>query len=462
MNRALFACELKRLLRDWGVRAALMIYVVLSVAALGQAMWASKHDQADQTALMQEFASQTAHWKEQLADTDTPAYTAGYAAYYVNMPTAQARSGWSFLFPGRWQEHNHRLRIRLLALQPQLSDAPLRNHQHAPIGMLSLEFIWVYLLPLLIGLLCVNVMADDRAQERWSMLSALASSGTALIKQRLLVHLVVVFVLHVLVLVVATLLLPLDAYAWVMVLVSLLVYQLFWFALCALIISFNQDRRKNLIWFCGLWMVLSMLLPGLVHLQRMQADELPVAIEAFVDQRESITSSWEIPKQEAMDAFLTRYPEWKNTAPLGEAFDWKFYYAMQRTSDEHVADLAKQYRNMRLAKHQQAVGWSWLSPVTAMQLSFRRVANTDTKAYQQYHDQLRSHHRQAENFYFPYLFLSDRIMKPADFDALPAFSFASSPQAKTTSLLGWVHLLPVLLVLMVVVAWRHRTGPHLP
>jgi len=440
--------------RSTVTRALLVFYGLLCLLAIFAGHQALKQSTADFAVTEQRFEQQRAHWSDVLAESGDPVYTAGQVGYYTAIPTRHQPTVWNALFPGQRADYNNSMRVRLLAIQGQMNDSALQNYQRAPTGRLDLGFIWVYLLPLLIGVLAVNIVADDQQARRWPLIAASAPSPGKLIFTRLAVRFAALFALNLAVLGLACLTLGIaDAAGFAAVTVLLLLYQLFWFALVAWLIGFNGNRRQNLVYYSALWIALAFLVPGISYLARMDSGELGLAIAAQVEQRESMNGSWDKDKQAEFAAYLADHPQWAETAPLGEAFDWKWYYAMQQRSDEAVADEVEAYREKRLAHYRAGLNWSWLSPVMGLQMALQRLADTDALAYQRYLDQIVSYHGELQrDFYFPLLFLKDQSADGVNLAALPRFSYRRMGAGAVV-----LQVMTALLLLMALfgfVAWR--------
>ncbi|MGL6159267.1 DUF3526 domain-containing protein [Microbulbifer sp.] len=439
--------------RSTVTRALLVFYGLLCLLAIFAGHQALKQSAADFAVAEQRFGQQRAHWSEALDGSADPAYIAGQAAYYTFMPTWHQPTAWNGLFPGQRADYNNTMRVRLLAIQGQMNDSALQNYQHAPSGRLDLGFIWVYLLPLLIGVLAVNIVADDQQARRWPLIAASVPSPGKLIFIRLAVRFATLFALNVAVLGLACLLLGIaDLAGFGVVTALLLLYQLFWFALVAWLISFNRNRRQNLVYYSALWITLAFLVPGISYLARLDSQELGLAIGAQVEQRESINSSWDKDKQAAFDAYLSEHPEWADTAPLPEGFHWKWYYAMQQYSDDTVAHEVEAYREKRLEQYRAGLNWSWSSPVTGLQLALQRLADTDALAYQDYLDQIVSYHGQLQHFYFPFLFFDNQPTDGIDLAALPRFSYSLTGAGAV--MIQVMATLLLLVALLLIAAWR--------
>src|SRR5690606_23617029 len=125
------------------------------------------------------LASEQARWQSKGEEADP-----GYIGYYLFSPAQFQASPWAGLFPGERREVLSQLRIRLLAVQGQLYGTPMINIAHLHVGWLDLTFVWLYLLPLLIGLISVTCAAEDRSSGRWPLLVSQSLGAQSFVARR--------------------------------------------------------------------------------------------------------------------------------------------------------------------------------------------------------------------------------------------------------------------------------------
>ncbi len=388
----------------------------------------------------------------------------GYVGYYQFVPTAATPSPWAALFSGEQAEHNWHLRVRLLAFYGQAYAGEIQHYDHWILGHFDLGFVWIYLLPIVIGLLSVNIIADEKNSGRWSLLRAQTTSPGHFLVNRLRVIFAVLLLLNTAMLVVATatLRIPVDA-TWGLLLSLLVIYQLFWFSIAAFIARGERNATFNVLAYCCIWLAAALALPGIHYLSRMNSVEMDLGIAILMEQREQMNDSWDRDKNADFARFLELNPQWRNTGPLPEVFHWKWYYAMQSMSDAAVQEYVDHLKTLRSDVYRSASTWAWLSPVTSLQQSLTAIAGTGGLAHQHYLDQVKTHHQILQNFFYPHYFF-DEPFPTAQLTNIPVFEYRQSQFNAREGLLqlGFINLIVLCLFSPAtrVAAKRFRKGSH--
>lgn len=279
----------------------------------------------------------------------------------------------------------------------------------------------VYLLPLVIGMLTVTLVSDEQHAGRWRLTSALPQGGFRLLRQQLLLRFGVLWLLCVVLLVSAALLLklPFDG-QFALVLAAISLYMLFWFAVAGLIMSFGKSSVVNSLIYTSIWVVFAILLPGAVHLYLSHQFQTDAPLQASLKQRMVLNDGWDQDKQAALNTFLSQNPTWQETAPLGEAFDWKWYYAQQHLSDVSASQYWQQHQELSLARNQRLQQLSVLSPCLFLQLKLNQLAKTSSEDHLAYLAQVSEYHQKIRHFFYDFLFF-DREFTADDVNAFPLF-----------------------------------------
>lgn len=378
----------------------------------------------------------------------------GYMGYYLFHPVTKPPSIWTTLFRGERDEAPNHLRVRLLGLQTQLNASDPVNADGLLSGQFDLAFIWIYLMPLLIAAMGVNVMADEKSSGRWPMLLSQVSRGRVVIFHKLSLPALILAAVNLLILGVAVVVTDLQV-SWQLAAVAglVLLYQLCWWLICTWLVTLNRSASFNYLSFLSIWLLFSFVVPGLSYLYQVQ-QQTPGADAAIVfEQRQYMNDSWDRDKHADFSAFLERYPQWENTAPMGEEFDWRWYYAMQHMSDVVVADHVQQRIESKQASYQQGALFSWLSPVMGLQYGLNRLADADTPAQLSFQQQVSEYHAELESFLWSFLFF-DQAFEKADFERIPDFAYAPLTQDLTTSVS--VKLIVMCLLFSLLTAWRMK------
>ncbi|CAM2011639.1 DUF3526 domain-containing protein [Acanthopleuribacter pedis] len=420
--------ETRLLLKNRAVRWLGAAYLVMMMLAVGVGYARFQGDDVAGEALKTRMAAEQAAWRHKVV-----AQGPGSAGYYLFLPAVFAPSPWSALFGGERASHLTQQRVRLLAVHGQIHGGPIRNPELAVIGDLDLGFVWAYLLPLLIGLISVTFVADDRRRGRWSMLQAL-TDPVGLVLRRLLIRFGSVLLLNSALLVAAAFVaaLPWETRLGVVWLL-LVLYQAFWFCVAALVLQLGRNAHQSILVYVAVWVLSVWLVPALHTMSKLETEHFNQGVEMLVLQRQDMNDSWDRDKQADFDAFLATYPQWAETSPLVGRFNWKWYYAMQKASDDKVNHLFEAYT---AAREHTGSPWRLLSPTLVLQGALEDLADTSARDQVAYLRELVAWHREKQAFWFPYLF-NDKPFAPDDINRIPAFAFQPD-DAPTTGTLGYL------------------------
>ncbi|KZN68211.1 hypothetical protein N473_07240 [Pseudoalteromonas luteoviolacea CPMOR-1] len=412
----LFKLECKRLFSGAINKLVLLLFVIAGVFAIYQGAQGYKTLRIDQYKSKIVFQKEREHVNKR---ETLPA--PGSLAYYASAPTEWKLSPWAALFVGESHSSMVATKVRATALQSQIFNREIVNPAQQRTGGLDLGFVLVYLLPLVIGILTVTLISDEQHAGRWRMLNALPKSAFSQVAKQLLLRFSVIWLLVVLLLVSAAMLLslPFDGVFWTVLLASTL-YMIFWFAIAALIMSFGKSSVFNSLAYLSSWVVLAMLIPSTVHLYLSNQYQTDAPLEISLTQRVTLNDGWDKDKQQTLDTFLQHEPNWQDTAPLGEAFDWKWYYAQQHLSDVEVAQLWQAYRDNNQARQQTLQTLSALSPALFFQLKLNQLANTSSADQADYRLQVVEYHQQIRHFFYDFMFFDKPVTK-TDVENFPLF-----------------------------------------
>lgn len=451
--------ELRLLQRNRTFFVLLAIYTAAALLAIAAGKYAHQRTLDQHSQVETHYQTELDQWRAR-----GEVLEAGYMGYYQFVPTAPITSPWAALFNGEGPEHNWNLRVRLLALYGQIYASEIQHYDNAVLGGFDLAFIWIYLLPIAIGLLCVNVLADEKNSGRWPLLRAQVKSVAHFLYGRLAVYFLLLTLLNggILLVATATLNIALDQKC-LAIFGLLLIYQFFWFVIAGLIAHAGKNTGFNVLSYCGLWLFAALLIPGLHYLRQMNSEELNTGVEILLEQREQMNSSWDRDKNADFAQFLQNNPQWRDTGPLPEDFHWKWYYAMQSLSDTSVQEKVDQLKFMRLDAYQSAGKWAWISPVMSLQQSLNAAAGTDGPAHQSYLDQVKNFHDEMKEFFYPHYFFEEPFPKEK-LDKIPQFRFE---QSAPDLALGIFQLLTATAsLLLLILTWRRlgfvreaRLGP---
>lgn len=430
----LFKLECMRLFSGKINKLVLILFVISGVFAIYQGAQGYKNIRIDQYKSKIVFQKEREHvtQRESLPE-------AGSLAYYASAPTKWQLSPWAALFVGESQSSMVATKIRATALQSQIFNRETVNPSQQRTGGLDLGFVLVYLLPLVIGIMTVTLISDEQHAGRWRLLNALPKSAFSQVCKQIALRFAVIWLLVLSLLVSAALLLslPFDAAFWV-VLLATSVYMLFWFSAAGLIMSFGKSSVVNSLAYLSSWVLFAMLIPGAVHLYLSSQFHSEAPLKMSLEQRMVLNNGWDQDqnKQAILDEFLQHEPHWQDTAPLGDAFEWKWYYAQQHMSDLAVHDLWLSFVENHQARYQQLQNLSLLSPALFFQLQLNQLANTSSRDHAEYQQQIVDYHKEIRHFFYDYLFFDKSISKD-DIDNFILFAPSDKTQRKSDTLTIW-------------------------
>lgn len=412
--------EARLLLRQRLAMIAVGLLAMLTVAALVAGMAEVARQRAAIAAIpaaQAEDIGAIAAWVDKEKD-------AGSAAYYSFHPTWDAPSPLAFAALGMRDVSPYILRVRALGLEAQIYDGDTVNPELALPGRFDFAFVLVFLAPLFVIALCHDLTSGEREAGRWHTLAALPHGGAALWRRRTLLRLALLWAVIGMPFAVAAAISGVIVGAILVILLVVAAYLLFWIGLSALIGRLRWSSVANAASLAALWLVLVLVLPALGHIVINRAIPVNQGAEIALAQREAVNHAWDIPREDTMQAFYARHPQWADSAPLGTAFHYKWYFAFHQIGDESVAGKVRTYRQGLESRDHAARSLGWVLPSVGLQALLTRMARTDLTAQLAYRDQIRDYHRRLRGFYYGYMF-RDRPFGKADFDRAPRFDSAT-------------------------------------
>lgn len=382
-------------------RAALSVLFTLFLASalsvtLGINYVAQEREQIAE--LIERDTQERAFKRGQAVDYGGAAYDAFHAAW--NEPSALA-----FAAVGQRDLNPTMVRIRALAIEGQIYETDSVNPELALAGRFDFSFVVAYLLPLIVIFLFYDLISSERESGRLNLLSVTASSGRLLWLPRIALRVGGILLAALLPLWVGAVLEE-SAFNAVAALSLTVVSQcLFWTAL-VLFIAARPALRSEAIAAAsvGCWLLLTLAVPiaGKTYIESRVSGAQ--GSEVALVQREAVNDAWDLPKAVTMDAFYASHPEWADSAPIGEEWHWKWYYAFQQVGDETAAQLAQDYRQSMLARDTLTASVALLSPAVAVQRALESLAETNLQANLGFEDEVRRYHETIRRAYYPVLF----------------------------------------------------------
>ncbi|MFO3707056.1 DUF3526 domain-containing protein [Xanthomonas codiaei] len=418
----LWKYELLLLLRARAAAAGLVLLALLTVCSLlsGQHVIAAQRANiARIAALQQEDTAAVAAYVARSND-------AGSAAYYSFHPTWDAPAPLAFAAVGMRDVAPYILRVRALGLEAQIYDGDSYNPELALAGRFDYAFVLVFLLPLFVIALLFDLRSGEREAGRARMLAALPGAGARVWMRRVTVRALAVLLCLAVPFVIAASVNGVPLLQQLAVLALTCAYLLFWVLLAVVVGRLRWRPAAHATALATCWVLLALVAPALAHVAINEAVQVTQGTEIARLQREAVNHAWDIPRQATMQRFYARNPQWADSAPLTDAFHYKWYLAFHENGDQQVATQVAAYRQGLVRREALAQRAAMVLPPVALQAALTRLAQTDLRAQLAYQDRIRAYHQQLRTFYYGYLF-RDRPFTRADFERAPRFHAPVEP-----------------------------------
>ncbi len=348
---------------------------------------------------------------------------AGQAAYYTFHPTWNPPSALAFAAVGMRDVAPFMLRVRALGLEAQIHDGDVFNPELALAGRFDFAFLLTFLAPLFVIVLFHDLRSAETESGREKLLASLPGQLKWIYVRRSLVRLIALGLCLGLSFAVAALQEAVAPAQIAGVLGLLLAYLLFWASVAALIAWRGWTSGTNAAALATAWAVVALILPAVSNVVIERAIPVRQGAEIARAQREAVNHAWDIPREQTMQQFYAKYPQWSHSAPLGTAFHYKWYLAFHQNGDDAVQPQAIAYRDGIERRASAASALGWVLPPVGVQAWLTRMAGTDMQAHLAYQDRIRTYHAALRQFYYGYLF-DDRRFGEKDYRLAPAFMVA--------------------------------------
>ncbi len=345
-----------------------------------------------------------------LAEQDTW----GGAAYYSFHLTYNPPDDFAFAAMGQRDTHPWKHRIRMLAIEGQIYERDTNNPIIALIGRFDFSFFAAFVLPFLIIILLHDIRASEKRAGRFYLLLASAEKTTNLWLIRTLVLSLSLYMCVLIPLIIGGIINHVSISVIMTAAFYLFLYVTFWTLISYWFASWNKSTSFILASLIGFWIMVAVLIPTGTRMVIDGAVPVPSGAEILMKQRETVNGAWDIPKEETMQVFLERYPEWSAYAAIDRPFEWKWYFAFQEVGDLKTENLSQAFREGRLKRDRLAGYGSLIAPPVLFERALQSLAKTDTRSNLAFEEKVREFHAQLRQFYYPQLFKNE----PFDGDLL--------------------------------------------
>jgi ABC-2 type transport system permease protein len=293
-------------------------------------------------------------------------------------------------------------------------------------GSFDLNFVFVYLLPLIVIAFSYNLLSAEKEQGSLRLLMAQPVSLLTWLLQKAAIRFLIIATVATVSLWLGLVLNGVNFGANVgkigQLTVLILTYTAFWFLVAALVNLAGKSSAQNAVTMLAIWVGLVLLVPSVVS--QLANNLYPVPSRALLINQVR-TANEEATRQ--ADTILASYyrdhPELVPDSSKQEEYKfYKQYFASQELIQNKLKPMLRQYEN-RLAQQQAWVdGFRFASPAILLNDSFSDLAGTSTRHYQSYREQVIAFAARWRTYFKPIIFKSD-VMSRNLIDGLPDFEY---------------------------------------
>ncbi|MEM8487035.1 MAG: DUF3526 domain-containing protein [Bacteroidota bacterium] len=406
--------EIRFCLNENVVRWTLLIAFVLSGLSLLNGMLAVEHQHSQLEVLKAETEADQAYVMPSQGDP-------GSAAYYIFHLTYDPPSEFTFVALGSRYELPWKHRIRMLALEGQIYENDPGNPELSYLGKLDFAYLISIVLPLLLIGLLFDLDARERRESRLELLYATSMSGERVLFYRACARALLLFVAVAVPFLIALLYANAPLGAGLSILVAVVLYMLFWLAVCRFVTSRKIASVSAAAILFGLWLLFTTLVPVLGKFSVERMVSVPDGGDILLTQRETVNDAWDLPPEATMDRFVAEHPEWEGRTAVGaEGFEWKWYYAFQQVGDQEASPLTKAlYAGIEDRDRQMGLV-ALFSPPLLIERWLTHTAQTDVTQHLHYMDCVRNFHSSLRHFHYEMMF-GDEVFSQEKMKQLPQF-----------------------------------------
>ena len=396
--------NLSRLFLKQCLRSKEVTLSLLLVFCLGALSIATGHKQLEQQ--KEEIAEVSNHQEEHFArQVSLHNEDLGLLLYYTKFAFIHQLNPLGGLSIGQSDINPTVKQLTIKTFEAQRFDTDLINPMSLHAGNLDLTFVILFLFPLLVIVLCFNLLSEEIETGTWKLVAIQAKSPLGFLFSKLLVRMGLLFALLFLLFFIAKSVfeLPLNEAFFTVVVLSVL-YIIFWFALSFLVVCYKKSSGFNALLLLSSWLILLILLPAGVNAYIAAKYPIPEAMSTAIAQRDGYHVKWDTDKRATIEKFYQHYPQFESFGYPTEGFNWLWYYAMQQMGDDDSSAQQKALdKKIRLREKTSELIAQWI-PNLHLQLTLNQLAGTSMRQHMDYLKEAETFHERLRLFFYPKVF----------------------------------------------------------
>jgi ABC-2 type transport system permease protein len=317
-------------------------------------------------------------------------------------------------------------------------------------GAFDPAFLFVVLFPLVIIALSYEILSGERERGTLAMLLSQPVSQHALVlgkaAARALLLCGVTFLFALLGLALAGADLGADgAFVHIALYAAVLIaWALFWFAAAVAVNAWGQTSASNALSLVGLWLLLVVVVPGLMHVVVDAIYPPPSKVELLHEAREA---GQEVERKLA--GIQGRHDV--DTTTTGYA---KRVVEVQQELARRSEPVLKELREQVARRQSMVDSLRFVSPAIVTQLALEDVAGAGAPRHQRFEAQVDAYHARYQAHFFEHI-RAGKAFSAKDLESVPVWEFAEEDMsALAARILGGVLGLLLFALTLVALAWR--------
>jgi ABC-2 type transport system permease protein len=308
------------------------------------------------------------------------------------------------------------------------TETPMSGPTRLMTGAFDPTFLFVVLFPLVVIALSYELLSGERERGTLAMLLSQPVSQTQLVLGKASARAVALCVVTLLFAVAGLLIAGVDFGApgaiqqmglYGLVLIT---WALFWFAAAIAVNAWGETSANNALFLVGLWLVLVVVVPGLIHVTVDSFYPPPSKMELLHEAKEA---AQDIEKE------LAGLKGRHDVDPKSEGFAERVVNVQEELA-KRSAPVLTEIREQLAQRQEMVDSLRFLSPAIVVQLALEDVAGSGAVRHQAFEEQVNGVHEKYREFFFERIRSGDGFSQ-ADLKAIPQLTFE---EEASSSLLG--------------------------
>lgn len=331
-------------------------------------------------------------------------------------------------------------------------EADISNPEILAAGNFDLSFVIIYLIPLLMIVLCHNIISEEKEQGTFTLLKLQSNRLQKIIFYKLLFRALIILILTYILNIIAAYSSPasfpvsiMDLLFWQL---TVTCYLFFWFAICYLLISFQKNSVVTSLYMIGLWLLLSIIIPSLLTIYIDISYPVGIKADMASEKRKIEESVWDLEPKVLLEKFYNHYPEYKTKNPEDTIkYSAKHFVTYYDALEQQLAPIAKIHKNRESERKKLMSELSEFIPTLKMQKTLNQIGNTDYTSYTYFEESTISFQKKWKKFIYHFIFKNKKL-QINDYLTMPEYHVHTFQKQHTKIVMSAVGFIVLALIII--------------